>query len=132
MLHAGAPLGDAVREAARATGNRLVAQRVVEPAERLDRGGRLSEVLHASGIFSPSQVSQIVTAEESGTLAEGLGRIAESSRQSREQFLKGAGLGGCFTAFAIAAVFTLFAAIAGWTAIYDEIFKVFDSSAWQP
>jgi len=132
MLHAGAPLGDAVREAARATGNRLVAQRVTEPAERLDRGGRLSEALHASGIFSPSQVSQIVTAEESGTLADGLGLIAENARKSREQFLKGAGLGGCFTAFAIAAVFTLIAAIVGWTAVYEEIFRVFEGPSWQP
>jgi len=35
-------------------------------------------------------------------------------------------------AFVIASLITLFAAAAGWTAIYEEIYKVFESPGWQP
>jgi type II secretory pathway component PulF len=134
MHRAGAPLGDGIQEAARATGNGLVAQRVMAPVAQLDRGGRISEALRATGIFSPSQVSQLTTAEEAGSLQDALAQVADKAHQDRDTFLKAAGMGGCVTAFILAAVVTLFAAAAGYMAIYDEIFKVFESpaSGWQP
>ncbi|MBM3500363.1 MAG: hypothetical protein FJX74_17030 [Armatimonadetes bacterium] len=132
MQRAGAPLGDGIREAARATGNTLVAERVTGPAAALDQGGRVSDVLRASGIFSPSQISLLATAEQTGTLEDALAQLAERARADREQFLKGAGLGGCMGTFIIAALITLFAAAAGWQAIYEQIYQVMDSPAWQP
>jgi type II secretory pathway component PulF len=132
MQRAGAPLGDGLREAARATGNTLVAERVTSPATLLDRGGRISDVLRASGIFSPSQISLLTTAEQTGTLEDALTQLAEKARADRDHFLKAAGLGGCMGTFALAALITLFAAAAGWMAIYDEIYKVFESPGWQP
>jgi len=132
MQRAAVPLGDSLSEAARATGNYLIAQRVTGPASLVDRGGRVSDVLRAAGIFSPSQVSLLTTAEETGTLEDALGQLAEKARGDRENFLKAAGIGGCITAFLLVSVVTLFAAAIGWNAIYSEIFKVFESPAWQP
>jgi type II secretory pathway component PulF len=132
MQRAAVPLSDAVRQAAGATGNSLVARRVAAPAAMLESGGKLAACLRATGIFSPSQVSVLTTGEETGTLDSALSQLSEKARQERDSFLKIATTGGCVAGFLIAALAVLLAAIAGWAAIYDNVFKVFESSAWQP
>jgi type II secretory pathway component PulF len=92
----------------------------------------VSDVFHATGLFSPSQVSLLTTAEETGTLEEALGQLAQRTREERENFLKATQWGGCATAFILAAVATFFAAVAGWTTVYSEIYKVFESPSWSP
>lgn len=132
MQRAGVPLGDALREAAAATGNSLLAQRIAAPAFAVDRGGRITDVLRASGLFAPSQLSLLATAEETGTVEDILGQLAEKTRQARDSFLRAAGIGGCATALAVAALITLAAAAIGWKTIYEEIYRVFESEAWAP
>jgi type II secretory pathway component PulF len=132
MQRAAVPLSEAVREAAAATGNLLVARRVAAPAATLDSGGRLVDCLRATGIFSPSQLSMLMTAEQAGSLEDGLGQLADKTREERDTHLKLAMTGGCVTGFALAALAVLFAAVMGWSAIYDNIFKVFESEAWSP
>ncbi|MGQ9732933.1 MAG: type II secretion system F family protein, partial [Candidatus Zipacnadales bacterium] len=89
MQRAAVPLGDSVREAAQATGNCVMAGRLTGAAGVLEVGGRLSEVLRRAGLCSPSQISLVTTAEESGTLVEGLGQLANRAREERDSFLKG-------------------------------------------
>ena len=132
MQRAAVPLADAVREAAVATGNSLVARRVATPAATLQSGGKLADCLRAAGIFSPSQLSILTTGEQTGSLEDALTQLADKTRNEREGHLKLAMTGGCVGGFVLAAVAVLFAAIAGWTAIYDNIFKVFESEAWRP
>jgi type II secretory pathway component PulF len=132
MQRAAVPLSEAVREAAASTGNVLVARRVAAPASMLDSGGRLVDCLRAAGIFSPSQLSMLMTAEQAGSLEDGLNQLADKARDERDRHLKLSMTGGCVTGFILAAVAVLFAAMLGWAAIYDNIFKVFESDAWQP
>lgn len=92
----------------------------------------MSDLFRVTGLFSPSQVSLLTTAEEPGTLAKALGQLAERTRSERESFLKVAQRGGCATAFILGAIATFFAAVAGWTTVYSEIYKVFESPSWNP
>ncbi len=126
MQRAALPLGSSLREAAGATGNTIVAQRVAAPAASLDQGGKVTDALKAASIFSPSEVSLLATAEETGTLDSALTQLTEKTRAAREDFLKMGLAGGCMGSTVVTAVAVLIAAIAGHRGIaqmYEEFYK---------
>jgi type II secretory pathway component PulF len=126
MLRAAVPLGDAVAEAARATGNSILQRAVLAKAPALERGVPLREVLRDSGVFRPSEVSLIATAEETGTLEGAAADLAARARQDREDYISKAKYGGCAWGCLTSALLVLVAALIGYIGIlhmYEQFYQ---------
>jgi type IV pilus assembly protein PilC len=132
LQRAAVPLGDALRQAAQATGSVLVARRIAAPVAQLERGGRLTDALRAIGIFSSSQISVMQTAEDTGTLDGALTRLATQARESRDGLLRGVAYGSWAAGVAIAGACVLMGLVVGYTGLYETIFALFETEAWQP
>jgi len=132
LTKAAVPPDQAVREAALATGNVLVARRLAAPAAALKQGGSMAETIRSGGIYGPSEISLLTTAEQTGTVEDALGQLAEKTRREREDVVRNAGRGGCVAGILLSAVCVLYAAAVGWTTLYEAIYSVFEQPQWQP
>lgn len=74
----GVPLDRALRIVAPAVGNAVIADRVVEAAERIVEGASLADALKAHAEFPPTLIQMVATGEESGTLEDILNRTADA------------------------------------------------------
>lgn len=90
MYSAGVSTPLALELAAEACGNDLIEARVKRAIPKVKEGERLSQALAASGIWDDAARSLLLTGEESGKVAEMLGKvrdIAEDAARTSIQFL---------------------------------------------
>jgi type II secretory pathway component PulF len=132
LTKAAVPPDQALKEAALATGNSVVAARLAGAAAPLKQGGRMADAFRRTGVFNPSEVSLLATAEQTGTVEGALSQLASKARQERGDFLNLASRGGCMGGLIVSAICVVFAAAAGWLTFYRTIFAIFESPDWQP
>jgi general secretion pathway protein F len=77
LLASGVTIVEALRLSERVAGNTVIAQAAADAQEAVSRGGMIAESLSASGVFPPLVVNMIAAGEQSGTVEEGLARIAD-------------------------------------------------------
>lgn len=77
MLDAGVPLLQALSVVGGASNNRVVARAVTDIQESVRQGRSFAAPLAASGVFPPMVAQMVSVGEESGTLAEMLGSVAD-------------------------------------------------------
>jgi len=77
LLAAGVPIVEALRLAERVTGNRVLAEAVANANEAVSHGAPLANALGKGGLLPPLVVNTIAAGEQSGTVEEGLARLAD-------------------------------------------------------
>jgi general secretion pathway protein F len=77
LLTSGVPIVEALRLAEHVAGNVVIGQAAADAREAISHGDTLAQSLGRSGFFPPLVVSTIAVGEQSGTLEEGLARIAD-------------------------------------------------------
>lgn len=73
---AGVPIGDALDSVAKATGNDVYQQAVVQIKDSLITGEQLRPAIHKTGLFPPMVEQMVGIGEESGALEDMLGKVA--------------------------------------------------------
>ncbi len=76
LLASGVTIVEALRLSERVAGNTVIAQAAADAQEAVSHGGTIADSLSASGVFPPLVVNMIAAGEQSGTVEEGLARIA--------------------------------------------------------
>jgi type II secretory pathway component PulF len=126
-VRAGIPMRDALLAAADAAGNETIAAPIRRGAMELDQaGGSVSLVLGQSGQIPPTAMGMIMSAEQSGTLEDALGRLVgyfEADRETSGQKAAGA---AWLTSLGLGAIIVLFAAAIGWVTFYQAQFDIVD------
>ena len=77
LLASGVTIVEALRLAERVAGNVAIGQAAADAREAVSRGDTIANSLDRSGFFPPLVVSMIAVGEQSGTVEEGLSRIAD-------------------------------------------------------
>jgi general secretion pathway protein F len=77
LLASGVPIVEALRLAERVVGNVVIAQAAANAREAVSHGDTMANALDRSGFFPPLVVSMIAVGEQSGTVEDGLSRIAD-------------------------------------------------------
>jgi len=77
LLASGVTIVEALRLSERVAGNAVVAQAAADAREAVSHGGTIADSLNKSGVFPPLVVNMIAAGEQSGTVEEGLSRIAD-------------------------------------------------------
>jgi len=77
LLASGVTIVEALRLSERVAGNAVIAQAAADAQEAVSHGGTIADSLSASGVFPPLVVNMIAAGEQSGTVEEGLARIAD-------------------------------------------------------
>ncbi len=77
LLASGVTIVEALRLSERVAGNSVIAQAAADAQEAVSHGGTIADSLNASGVFPPLVVNMIAAGEQSGTVEEGLARIAD-------------------------------------------------------
>jgi len=77
LLASGVAIVEALGLAERVSGNRVLAAAIRNASEGISHGEPLANALGASSIFPPLVVNTIAAGEQSGTVEEGLSRIAD-------------------------------------------------------
>lgn len=77
LLASGVTIVEALKLSECVAGNVVIRQAVADAREAVSHGGTIAESLGRSGFFPPLVVSMIAVGEQSGTVEEGLSRIAD-------------------------------------------------------
>lgn len=77
LLASGVTIVEALRLSERVAGNAVIAQAAADARDAVSHGGTIADSLNKSGMFPPLVVNMIAAGEQSGTVEEGLSRIAE-------------------------------------------------------
>ncbi len=77
LLASGVTIVEALRLAERVAGNVVIGQAAADAREAVSHGDTIANSLSRSGFFPPLIVSMIAIGEQSGTVEEGLARIAD-------------------------------------------------------
>jgi general secretion pathway protein F len=77
LLASGVTIVEALRLSERVAGNAVIAQAVADAQDAVSHGGTIADSLNQSGMFPPLVVNMIAAGEQSGTVEEGLSRIAD-------------------------------------------------------
>lgn len=77
LLASGVPIVEALRLAQRVVGNVVIGSAAADAREAVSHGDTIANSLDRSGLFPPLVVSMISIGEQSGTVEEGLTRIAD-------------------------------------------------------
>lgn len=78
LVNAGVPLLQAMTTSAKLMTNDVLKERVIEAAQKVKEGGKISQALKATKVFTPMMVYLIMSGENSGTLENMLSRAAET------------------------------------------------------
>ncbi|MFQ6133574.1 MAG: type II secretion system F family protein [Armatimonadota bacterium] len=124
MYEAGVPPADAAEAAALATGSRPISRAILPHAYALRHQGTLSGALAASGQLSGTEVGVIATGEESGTLPEGLTKLAERFESEKNMRMKVLGTSALLLTLAAGAVLVLWFGAKGLVGVYERMFEV--------
>ena len=89
MYNAGVGTAETTEAAALATGAWTISRRILPHVEHLRRGGRMADVMQASGLFDRTAVGLVSTGEESGTLPEMFTRLAERYENEKKARMVG-------------------------------------------
>jgi len=84
LLGLGFPPAKVLEDGAATTRDRALATALRLVADRVRLGERLSQAMVAAGVFSPTAVSAVMAAEQTGTVATALAEIAGHARQEAE------------------------------------------------
>ncbi|HEY5567005.1 MAG TPA: type II secretion system F family protein [Gammaproteobacteria bacterium] len=76
-LESGVPMVQALNMIARATGNEYMGEGVLALRDGVERGETLSRTAQASGLFTPLAMQMIAIGEETGSLADMFGEVAD-------------------------------------------------------
>ncbi len=87
LLRNGVPLLNALRISSESTGNRLLADAIMQSVETISSGDSLSRPLAASGLIPPPVMAMISVAEQANTLDDVLVRIADRADEKIERKL---------------------------------------------
>src|ERR1700738_1939996 len=77
MFAAGVPLVEALESGAGATGNIVYGDAVIKMRDEVATGQRLQRAMDATGLFPNMVISMIAVGEESGSLDEMSGKVAQ-------------------------------------------------------
>ncbi len=77
LLSSGVTIVEALRLAERVAGNVVIGQAVADAREAVSHGDTIANSLSRSGFFPPLVISMIGVGEQSGTVEDGLARIAD-------------------------------------------------------
>ncbi len=77
LLASGVTIVEALRLSERVAGNTVIAQAAADAQAAVSHGGTIADSLNGSGVFPPLVVNMIAAGEQSGTVEEGLARIAD-------------------------------------------------------
>lgn len=77
LLTSGVPIVEALRLSERVAGNVVIGQAAADAREAVSHGDTMAQSLGRSGFFPPLVLSMIAVGEQSGTVEEGLSRIAD-------------------------------------------------------
>lgn len=77
LLASGVTIVEALRLSERVAGNAVIAQAAADARDAVSHGSTIADSLGASGVFPPLVVNMIAAGEQSGTVEEGLARIAD-------------------------------------------------------
>jgi type IV pilus assembly protein PilC len=77
LLSSGMPVLQALEAAGPASGNSLVEEAVRAAGDKIQEGKSIAGPLEESGMFPPMVIQMVAVGEESGTLSNLLGRVAE-------------------------------------------------------
>ena len=87
LLRNGVPLLSSLRISSESTGNRLLADAIMQSVETISSGDSLSRPLAASGLIPPPVMAMISVAEQANTLDDVLVRIADRADEKIERKL---------------------------------------------
>jgi general secretion pathway protein F len=77
LLTSGVTIVEALRLSSHVVGNTVIAQAAVDAREAVNHGDTVADALNRTGVFPPLIVNTIAVGEQSGTVEEGLGKIAD-------------------------------------------------------
>lgn len=77
LLASGVAIVEALKLSERVAGNKVLAEAIGAASEAVSHGEPLADSLGKSGIFPPLVVNTIAAGEQSGTVEDGLGRLAD-------------------------------------------------------
>ena len=77
MARAGVPIISSLQVIARAVDNDYIGAAISGMADQIQRGDSISRTATATGMFSPLVLQMLMVGEESGTLEEMLGEVAD-------------------------------------------------------
>jgi general secretion pathway protein F len=77
LLASGVTIVEALRLSERVAGNVVIGQAVADAREAVSHGDTIANSLNRSGLFPPLVISMIAVGEQSGTVEDGLARIAD-------------------------------------------------------
>jgi general secretion pathway protein F len=77
LLASGVTIVEALRLSERVAGNAVIAQAAADAQVAVSHGSTIADALNKSGVFPPLVVNMITAGEQSGTVEEGLSRIAD-------------------------------------------------------
>ena len=120
---AGAPLGDGLNAAARATGHAPIIARAQAASQSVADGGSLADVLPSIGLLVKRTITVLATGERAGTLEEALDKVTEQAEERRlasVNIMSGGIAGG---ALVMTGLVTLVALALAWTNYYQAVFE---------
>lgn len=77
MMRAGVPVVQTLNVVSRALGNEFIGQAVRGMASQIERGDTITRTATQTGLFTPLVLQMLLVGEESGTLEEMLGEVAD-------------------------------------------------------
>lgn len=89
LIRSGVPILQAIEIVQDTIGNRVVAETMDDVYDSISEGDTISEPLHEAGIFAPMVTHMIAVGEETGSLDEMLGRIADTYETQVDEMVEG-------------------------------------------
>jgi len=77
LLNSGVTIVEALTLAERVAGNTVIARAAADARDRVSHGDTIANSLRNSGVFPPVVVNMIAAGEQSGTVEDGLARLAD-------------------------------------------------------
>lgn len=77
LLNSGVTIVEALTLAERVAGNTVIARAAADARDRVSHGDTIANSLRSSGVFPPVVVNMIAAGEQSGTVEDGLTRLAD-------------------------------------------------------
>ncbi len=124
MYDAGVGIAECTEAAALAAGMRPISRRILPYVDTLRRGGRVADVMTASGQFDRTAIGLVATGEDSGTLPEMFSRLAD--RYEQEKRARMAGLSIAAIALVVIAGAALVVVVGGGSLVrfYDRMYEM--------
>lgn len=116
-VRAGVDFPQAMQTSAEAAGNRVMVQRLHEAEGRVRAGMPLHEALDGCGFVSRSDAGILGSAALGGTFDEALPRMAEQTKESRDNMVRGLRIAAMVVGYGVTSIIVLIACVRGYTAI---------------